>query len=379
MAKLKKLAILGSTGSIGRQCLQVVRAFPERLEVVGLGGGRNTALLQEQIKEFKPRLFSSLDKDFKPPEVKKISPEEMAVHPEVELVVLATSGWAGLQPTLAAIQSGKEIALANKEVLVAAGEFIAAETGEKETLIRPIDSEHSAIWQCLQGEEGREVEEIILTASGGPFRNFPQEKLAQVTPEEALCHPTWKMGRKVTIDSATMLNKGLEVIEAHWLFGLPFDRIKVVIHPQATIHSLVRFVDGSLKAQLAPPDMRLPIQYAFSHPERWENHQLPQLELEKLSPLEFWPADLERFPCLKLTLQAGRAGGTYPAVLSAADEVAVELFLSGKINFLDIPRLISWALEQHKGNNRPSLEDILEVEPWVRKKVGEFLKLPQED
>ncbi len=368
------MALLGSTGSIGRQCLEIVRAFPERLKVVGLAGGRNLTLLQKQLEEFRPQLFYSLDPDFNPPGAEKVSLEEMAAHPDVDLVVVATSGGAGLKPTLAALRAGKDIALANKEVLVAAGELLTAEARERGITFRPIDSEHSAIWQCLQGEEGKEVGEVILTASGGPFRNLTREEMAHITPEEALRHPTWKMGRKVTVDSATLFNKGMEVIEAHWLFGLDFEQIKVIIHPQAVVHSLVRFVDGSLKAQLAPPDMRLPIQYALSYPERWENPELPQLDLEKLARLEFEPVNLDRFPCLRLALQAGREGGTYPAVLSAADERAVELFLSGQIGFLDIPELISWVLEQHEGKAHPQLEEILEIEPWVEEKVGEFVR-----
>jgi len=368
------LALLGSTGSIGRQCLEIVRAFPERLKVVGLAGGRNLTLLQKQLEEFRPQLFYSLDPDFNPPGAEKVSLEEMAAHPDVDLVVVATSGGAGLKPTLAALRAGKDIALANKEVLVAAGELLIAEARERGITFRPIDSEHSAIWQCLQGEEGKEIEEVILTASGGPFRNLTQEEMAHITPEEALRHPTWKMGRKVTVDSATLFNKGMEVIEAHWLFGLDFEQIKIIIHPQAVVHSLVRFVDGSLKAQLAPPDMRLPIQYALSYPERWGNSELPQLDLEKLARLEFEPVNLDRFPCLRLALQAGREGGTYPAVLSAADERAVELFLSGQIGFLDIPELISWVLEQHEGKAHPSLEEILEIEPWVEEKVSEFVR-----
>lgn len=331
-------------------------------------------MLQKQLEEFRPRLFYSLDPDFNPPGVKRISLEEMAAHPDVDLVVVATSGGAGLKPTLAALRAGKEIALANKEALVAAGEFLIAEARERGITFRPIDSEHSAIWQCLQGEEGKEIEGVILTASGGPFRNLAREEMAHITPEEALRHPTWKMGRKVTVDSATLFNKGMEVIEAHWLFGLDFEQIKIIIHPQAVVHSLVRFVDGSLKAQLAPPDMRLPIQYALSYPERWENPELPQLDLEKLARLEFEPVDLDRFPCLRLALQAGKEGGTYPAVLSNADERAVELFLSGQIGFLDIPELISRVLEQHTGKAHPSLEEILEIEPWVEEKVSEFVR-----
>ena len=374
MGDIKRIAILGSTGSIGRQTLEVVRSFPEKLRVVGLAGGRNASLLGEQLQEFQPLVFSSLATELSPSGAKRVSLEEMAAHPEVDLVVVATSGGVGLWPTMAAIRAGKEIALANKEVLVTAGEIIIHEASKRGVVIRPVDSEHSAIWQCLQGEKVGEVGEVILTASGGPFRNRPREELAQVTPAEALRHPTWKMGRKVTIDSATLLNKGMEVIEAHWLFDLDFDHIGVIIHPQAIIHSLVRFVDGSLKAQLAPPDMRLPIQYALSYPERWEGNGFPQLNLEELSSLEFEPVDLDKFLCLKLALQVGRAGGTYPAVFAAADELAVELFLAGRIGFLDIPELITWVLEQHEGKAHPTLEEILEVEHWVEGKVNEFVR-----
>lgn len=374
MGNIKRIAILGSTGSIGRQTLEVVRSFPGKLRVVGLAGGRNLTLLQKQLEEFQPRLFFCLDPDFNPSGAERVSLEEMAAHPDVDLVMVATSGSVGLNPTLAALRAGKEVALANKEVLVAAGELLTAEARERGITFRPVDSEHSAIWQCLQGEEEKEIGEVILTASGGPFRNLTWEEMTHITPAEALRHPTWKMGRKVTIDSATLFNKGMEVIEAHWLFGLDFDHIEVIIHPQAIIHSLVRFVDGSLKAQLAPPDMRLPIQYALSYPERWENPRFPQLDLERLARLEFEPVDLDRFPCLRLALQAGREGGTYPAVLSAADERAVELFLSGQIGFLDIPELISRVLEQHKGKAHPQLEEILEIEPWVEEKVSEFLR-----
>lgn len=374
MGNIKRIAILGSTGSIGRQTLEVVRSFPERLKVVGLAGGRNLTLLKKQLEEFRPRLFFCLDPSFNPSGAERLSPEEMAAYPDVDLVVVATSGGAGLKPTLAALRAGKEVALANKEALVSAGELIMSEAGERGITLRPIDSEHSAIWQCLQGEEKRKIGEVILTASGGPFRNLTREEMAHITPEEALSHPVWKMGRKVTVDSATLFNKGMEVIEAHWLFGLDFEQIRIIIHPQAVVHSLVRFVDGSLKAQLAPPDMRLPIQYALSYPERWGNPGFPQLDLERLSRLDFEPVDLDRFPCLRLALEAGKKGGTYPAVLSAADERAVELFLSGQIGFLDIPELISRVLEKHEGKAHPQLEEILEIESWVEEKVNEFLR-----
>ncbi len=357
---MKRLAILGSTGSIGQQTLEVVRAFPEKLKIVGLAAGSNTSLLAQQVQEFQPKLVSCKAIPHSLPL------EELASHPEVDLVVVATSGKAGLLPTLAALQAGKVVALANKESLVMAGSIIMEKACKHKAELRPIDSEHSAIWQCLQGEKKEQISQVILTASGGPFRNRSPEELSRVTPEEALKHPIWKMGRKVTIDSATLMNKGMEVIEAHWLFDLPFDKIKVVIHPTSIIHSMLKFTDGSVKAQLGAPDMRLPIQYALSYPERWGNPSLPQLDFEQVGSLEFEPVDLEKFPCLRLAIEAGIKGGTYPAVLSAADEIAVELFLSGRIGFLEIPKLIEKTLERHQVISSPSLEDILDADAWAR-------------
>ncbi len=355
---MKRIALLGSTGSIGRQTLEVARAFPERLRVEALAAGSNTALLEKQAEEFQPGLVHVGEKG--------PSLEEIATHPDVDLVMVATSGKAGLIPLLSAIRNRKLVALANKESLVIAGKLVMEEARAHNVEIRPVDSEHSAIWQCLQGEKENEVEEIGLTASGGPFKDTSQEELAKVTPVEALNHPTWKMGRKVTVDSANLMNKGMEVIEAHWLFGAPFDKIKVVIHPGSIVHSMVKFSDGSIKAQLGEPDMRLPIQYSLSYPERWENAGLPQLDFASLSSLVFDPVDLDRFPCLRIAVEAGRAGSTYPAVLSAADEVAVDLFLSGKIGFIDIARLLHDVIEQHHQISEPTLEEILEADAWAR-------------
>ncbi|MCL0076458.1 1-deoxy-D-xylulose-5-phosphate reductoisomerase [Dehalococcoidia bacterium] len=362
---MKRIAVLGSTGSIGQQTLEVVRAFPEKLEVVALATRRNTTLMRQQIQEFHPELVLVGGQG--------PSLEELASHPDVDLVVVATSGKAGLLPTLAAIRSGKAVALANKEALVMAGGIVMAEARRYGVEIRPVDSEHSAIWQCLQGEESNQIAQIILTASGGPFRDRSPEELGGITAEQALQHPTWHMGRKVTIDSATLMNKGMEVIEAHWLFGLPYDRIKVMIHPGSIIHSMVEFVDGSVKAQLGVPDMRLPIQYALSHPERWANPVLPELNLEKIDSLELEPVDMERFPCLKLAVEAGTAGDTYPAVLCAADEMAVDFFLGGKIGFLDIPRLIRDTLDLHGRVANPALEDILAADDWARATAKEWI------
>jgi len=295
----------------------------------------------------------------------QLSLEEIACHPDVDLVVIATSGKAGLSPTLAAVRAGKTIALANKEPLVMAGETVTGEAKLSGAQILPIDSEHSAIWQCLSGEKQKAVR-IILAASGGPFRNYSLAQLREVTVEQALKHPTWRMGRKVTIDSATLMNKGLEVIEAHWLFNMPYDRIEVLVHPQCIIHSMVEFVDGSIKAQLSYPDMRLPIQYALSYPGRLANIRLPKVDWRKFSNLTFEPPNHEVFPCLKLAIEAGRRGGTYPTVLCAVDEVAVELFLSRRIRFLDIPRLVELTLEKHVSTARPTIEEMWAADAWAR-------------
>jgi 1-deoxy-D-xylulose-5-phosphate reductoisomerase len=362
---VKRIAVLGSTGSIGRQTLEVVRALPGALEIVALTADKNVELLQKQIKEFHPAMFSSSVKPEATHGAEPLSAEEIARQPEVDLVIVATAGKAGLGPTLAALQAAKTVALANKEVLVMAGEIVVREASRHNSRILPIDSEHSAVWQCLQGEESK-PQKLLLTASGGPFYHYSESQLVKVTPDQALNHPVWKMGRKVTIDSATLMNKGLEVIEAHWLFSLPFASIQVLFHPQSIIHSLVEFADGSLKAQLSRPDMRLPIQYALSYPDRWPNSELPRLDWNKVRSLEFEPIDYDRFPCLKLAVSAGRSGGTYPAVLCAADEQAVELFLGHRIGFTDIARNVQETLDHHRATSRPSLEEILAADNWAR-------------
>ena len=368
---MKKIAILGSTGSIGQQALDVIRALPDELKVVALTGNKNLELLERQISEFQPNMFYSSVK----PDISYggefLSAEEIASHPEVDLVIVATAGKAGLSPTLAALRAGKTVALANKEVLVMAGEIIVREASLHQAQILPIDSEHSAIWQCLQREENK-PQRLFLTASGGPFYHYSQSQLAEVTPEQALRHPVWKMGKKVTIDSATLMNKGLEVIEAHWLFSFPFDSIEILIHPQSIVHSMVEFTDGFLKAQLSWPDMRLPIQYALSYPQRWSNPELPRLDWDKINSLNFESVDYERFPCLKLAVDAGKSGGTYPAVLCAADEVAVELFLSHRIGFTDIAKIVQETLEQHRNISQPSLEEILAADAWAREYAAHF-------
>jgi 1-deoxy-D-xylulose-5-phosphate reductoisomerase len=365
MGGVKKIAILGSTGSIGQQSLDVIRALPDELKVVALTGNKNLELLERQISEFQPKMFCSSVKPDISYRGEFLSAEEIASHPEVDCVIVATAGNAGLSPTLAALQAGKTVALASKEVLVMAGEIIVREASLHKAKILPIDSEHSAIWQCLQGEENK-PQRLFLTASGGPFYHYSQSQLTEVTPEQALQHPVWKMGRKVTIDSATLMNKGLEVIEAHWLFSFPFDSIKILVHPQSIVHSMVEFTDGSLKAQLSWPDMRLPIQYALSYPRRWSNSELPRLDWDKINSLNFEPVDYDKFPCLKLAVDAGKSGGTYPAVLCAADELAVELFLSHRIGFTDIAKIVQKTLEQHQNIAQPSTEEILAADAWAR-------------
>jgi 1-deoxy-D-xylulose-5-phosphate reductoisomerase len=365
MGSVRKIAIVGSTGSIGRQALDVIRARPDELKVVALTGNKNLKLLGKQIREFQPKMFCSSVKPDISYSGEFLSAEEIASHPAVDFVIVAAVGEAGLSPTLAALQAGKTVALASKEVLVMAGEIIIREASLHHAQILPIDSEHSAIWQCLQGEETK-PRRLFLTASGGPFYHYSQSQLAQVTPEQALQHPVWKMGKKITIDSATLMNKGLEVIEAHWLFSFPFDSIEILLHPQSVIHSMVEFMDGSLKAQLSRPDMRLPIQYALSYPRRWPNPELPRLDWNKINSLNFEPVDYDRFPCLKLAMDAGKSGGTYPAVLCAADEVAVELFLNHRISFIDIAKIVQKTLEQHHNIPQPSLEEILAADAWAR-------------
>ena len=376
-SSMKKLAILGSTGSIGRQTLQVVRNLASRFRVIGLTAGQNIELLSEQIAEFKPKYIYYQSKNhhnvllktlLTTHKCKFLPMEEIAAHPEVDIVVIATSGKAGLLATLAAVKAGKKVAIANKEPLVMAGEIITREAKLSGAQILPIDSEHSAIWQCLNGES-QPPKRIILTASGGPFRGFSSDKLAQVTPQQALQHPSWQMGKKVTIDSATLMNKGLEIMEAHWLFGIPIEQIDVIIHPQSIIHSMVEFADGSFKAQMSYPDMRLPIQYALTYPERVANPELPKLDWNKIKELTFEPPDFRRFPCLELAIKAARTGGTNPTVLCAADEVAVELFLKQAIKFTDIARLVEQILQEHQTISNPTLDDIINTDKWARERV----------
>ena len=374
--KIKRLAVLGSTGSIGQQTLEVVRALPHRFRIVGLAAGKNIALLSKQIDEFKPNFVYYQDKEVRTQLVngdyQLLSLEEIVSHPQIDTVIIATPGESGLSPTLAAARAGKTIALANKESLVMAGEIITKEARLNKAQILPVDSEHSAMWQCLRGEN-QKAAQLILTASGGPFLGYSSTRLEGVTAKQALKHPSWQMGKKVTIDSATLMNKGLEVIEAHWLFNIPFENIRVMIHPQSIIHSMVEFMDGSVKAQLSYPDMRLPIQYALSYPERLPNPHLPRLNWNTLNKLTFEQPDFDAFPCLRLAIEAGKKGGTYPAVLCAADEVAVELFLSQRIKFIDIAHLVEQALELHQNILHPTLEEVMAADTWARQKVQELV------
>jgi 1-deoxy-D-xylulose-5-phosphate reductoisomerase len=362
--KIKRLALLGSTGSIGQQTLDVVRAFKDKLQVTGLACGNNTDLFLQQVREFNPRLAYCAAGSTLPANVARASMEEMAAHPDVDMVIVATTGKAGLKPAIAALEAGKTVAIANKEILVMAGALLKQLAVQHKGAILPIDSEHSAVWQCLRGEDS-ELTRLLLTASGGPFLGWPAEKLHKVTAAQALDHPTWKMGKKVTVDSATLFNKGLEVIEAHWLFNLPFEKIEIIVHPQSIIHSMVEFRDGSVKAQLSTPDMHLPIQYALFFPERMHNPTIKPLDFKKVRNLTFEPVNYAQYPCLKLALDAGKLGGTYPPVLCAADETAVELFLNNGIAFTEIATIIEKTLDMHRPVSSPGLEDILRSDKWA--------------
>ena len=373
--QFKKLIVLGSTGSIGQQTLDIVRRFPERFKVVGLACNSSIDLFKQQVDEFHPAFIysSAITQAMNGTHITSL--EEMASSPDADIVVIATTGKAGLYPTLSALRSGKNVALANKEILVMAGNLITKVAAEYGATILPIDSEHSAIWQCLRGEDGN-VSRLLLTASGGPFFGKSEAQLAEVTAKEALNHPTWKMGKKVTIDSATLFNKGLETIEAHWLFKIPYDHIEIIIHRQSIVHSMIEFADGSVKAQLSMPDMRLPIQYALFYPERVANSNITHLNFADTVDLSFQPVILHDFPCLKLALQAANSGGTYPAVICAADEVAVDLFLKKAINFPDIATIIEETVNRHTPDFKPSLEDILLSDKWARETA---LKIARKD
>jgi len=380
---VKRIAILGSTGSIGTSALAVVAAHPDELRVVGLAAGENSARLAEQVAQFTPAVIAmatpeamdgvrqALGADLASSLSSVTGPDGLAAvatHPEVDIVVCASAGTAALEAVLAAIEAGKTIALANKEVLVMAGGLVMAAADRYDVAVLPVDSEHSAIHQCLHGRSSDDVRRLILTASGGPFRDWPVERLQGVRPDDALRHPTWNMGDKITIDSATLMNKGLEVIEARWLFGVAADEVDVLVHPQSIVHSMVELTDGSVIAQLGVTDMQLPIQYALSYPDRW-SAPLPVLDLAASAALEFHRPDVARFPCLALAYRALRAGGVSPVVLNAANEVAVAAFLAGTLPFLGIPSVIERAMDardaMHDGPVE-TLDGVRAVDRWSR-------------
>ncbi|MEI8172304.1 MAG: 1-deoxy-D-xylulose-5-phosphate reductoisomerase [Deltaproteobacteria bacterium] len=381
---MKNISILGSTGSIGVNALDVIKSNQSRFRVVALSACRNISLLNTQIKQFRPKVVSVVDKEHARKLEKMIDPaagtqilfgsdgyREVAAIKEANMVISAMVGSAGLIPTMEALEAGKDIALANKETMVMAGDIIVKNAKKMGVTILPVDSEHSAIFQCLSGNRHADINRIILTASGGPFLNIAQDELANVKPEHALRHPNWQMGPKITIDSASMMNKGLEVIEAKHFFSVDIDRIEVQIHPQSIIHSMVEYVDGSVIAQLGVPDMRIPIAYALSYPERLRRSG-PFLDLLKVGRFDFFCPDLKKFPSLKLAYDAGRAGGTMPAVLNAANEVAVTLFLKEAVRFTDMPKLIGEVLSSHQMKGTPDIHDILEADRWARERANKI-------
>jgi 1-deoxy-D-xylulose-5-phosphate reductoisomerase len=381
---VKRLAILGSTGSIGTQTLDVVTQHPDRFSVVALSAGENLHLLVKQARLFKPSVvsianashYNELKKSLSDLDIEILvgpdAAEQIAVMPEADTVVAAMVGFAGLKPTASAVLAGKEIALANKETLVVAGEMIMDNASLTGCHILPVDSEHSAIMQCIEGEEPGSIEKLIITASGGPFRAMTAADLNKVTPEQALHHPNWNMGNKITIDSATLMNKGLEVIEARWLFNIPPEKIDVVVHPQSIIHSLVQFIDGSIKAQISIPDMRLPIRYALSYPERLESN-MQRVSLSALRSFTFEEPDTSRFRNLRLARQALEAGGNMPCALNAANEVAVKAFLSGKTDFPGMSDIVEHVLEKTTFSNIASLDVYQETDRLGRQMANEYL------
>ena len=374
---MKNIAVLGSTGSIGKQTLDIVRWYPDRFKVQTLSAQRNYKLLAEQTLEFKPEIVALYDESLYG-ELKAILDENgykgeilvgtdgvcaTADEKSVDIVVAGISGLAGLCPVIKGIEAGKDIAFANKEVLVAAGSLVMNLVKEKGVQLLPVDSEHSALWQCMTGHNG--IDSLVLTCSGGPFKYLVKEELQNVTKEDALRHPTWSMGPKITVDSATLMNKGLEIIEAHWLFDVPYEKIEVVIHPESIIHSMVQYKDSAVLAHLGYPDMRVPIQYALTYPERWEN-PLPNLDFYKLKQINFMEPDLDRFPALAIAKEAGKAGGSMPIVLNGANEVLVWRFLDGEIGFYDIPNGVEKILAKHTSVSNPTFEEIVEIDAWSR-------------
>lgn len=380
---MKKVVLLGSTGSIGVSTCKVAQDLPDHIELVGLAAGRNVSLLREQVAQFGPQAISVMDSEAAKeldsvynglPEV--ICGEEGLIHlatmKDADIVLVAIVGTAGLEPALAAIRAGKDIAVASKEILVMAGETVMSEARKYGVNVLAVDSEHSAIFQCLEDKPTESVKQIWLTASGGPFRSKPIEEFESITVEQALKHPSWEMGPKITIDSATLFNKGLEMIEARWLFDIEMSRVKVIVHPQSVIHSMVEFVDGSMLAQLSTPDMCLPIQYALTYPRRASSDRV-QTNLAEIGRLDFEEPDTERFPSLNLARRAGEEGGTLPAVLNAANEVAVEAFSNREIGFTNITETVAATMDAHEPIESPSLEEILEADSWARKTARSLL------
>ena len=380
---MKRVVLLGSTGSIGTSTCKVAQDLLEDIQLVGLAAGRNVSLLRDQVEEFSPRAVSVMDHVAANELTKEYegTPKvfcgadgliQLATMKEADIVLIAIVGTAGLQPALAAIRAGKDIAVASKEILVMAGETVMSEASKHGVNVLAVDSEHSAIFQCLEDKPTESVKQIWLTASGGPFREKPIEEFEGITVEQALKHPSWEMGPKITIDSATLFNKGLEMIEARWLFDIEMSRVKVIVHPQSVIHSMVEFVDGSMLAQLSTPDMCLPIQYALTYPSRASSDRV-QTNLAEIGRLDFEEPDTERFPSLNLARRAGEEGGTLPAVLNAANEVAVEAFSNQEIEFNNITETVAATMDAHEPIESPSLEEILEADSWARKTARNLL------
>jgi 1-deoxy-D-xylulose-5-phosphate reductoisomerase len=383
---LKTICLLGSTGSIGTTAIEVIKENPEEYRVIALGAGRNIGLLSTQIEELEPRFAAVINPELADRLRASLAgsrnteivggPDgyiKIATLSEVDLVVAAMTGASGLVPTYWAIRSGKDLALANKETMVVAGSLLMEESRDRGVHIFPIDSEHSAIQQAMQGHNREDIKRIMLTGSGGPFKDYTLEMLSTVTPEEALQHPKWVMGDKITIDSATLMNKGLEAIEAKWLFGLAMDQIDIILHPEAIIHSMVEYVDGSILAQLAPPDMKIPVSYALSYPKHRKAH-VPSVDFLELGHLSFEQPDTQRFRCLELALKAGYTGQSMPAVVSGANEIAVTAFLEGKISFLEIPTLIEHTMDHHTLHPIDSLDRALEADQWAKAEARAILE-----
>ena len=379
---MKNILILGSTGSIGESALEVIRHFPDRFKVTALSTNCNVGLLERQIEEFSPKYVCIRDEKCAAKlKLKKNTKlfvgeeglREISGKKEIDRILLSISGSSALAPLLAAIDNSKEICLANKEALVMAGSIVMQRAKKKKAKIFPVDSEQSAIWQCLDGKPQGKLKNIYLTASGGPFRTASSEKLRNISVKCALNHPRWKMGKKITVDSATLMNKGLELLEAMFLFGVPAEKIKILIHPEAIIHSMVEFVDGVLLAQLSATDMRIPIQYALSYPERLSN-SLPTVDFYRLRQLNFAEPDFKKFPCLRLSIRAAQELGTLPAVLNAANEVCVEAFLKKKLKFMNIAREIEEVMDRHKNKAEADLEDILEADGWARREAQKIIE-----